>query len=125
MIDGIKNIGSVIDVDLNKSTVVKKLELNVEKESLIKNDSTTDNKQDSENKVSDFSNIVKNISSVVNNDNIALQFSKDEDTEKLILKVIDSETKEVIHQYPADVSLQIAKIVSENLEPGIITNAKV
>ena len=81
-------------------------------------------KQPEEQKLSDFSGLSQRISDLMNDQDIMFQFSMDKSTKKMILKLIDSETKEVIQQYPPDIALKIARIVANSLEKGFVTNAK-
>jgi flagellar protein FlaG len=46
----------------------------------------------------------------------ALQFSVDKEAGKFVVKVMDTETKEVIKQFPSDKILAIAKALSEAME---------
>jgi flagellar protein FlaG len=52
---------------------------------------------------------VSQISDFVQNFQRDLVFSVDEDSERLVVKVIDSETQEVIRQIPSEEMLRIAK----------------
>jgi flagellar protein FlaG len=65
------------------------------------------------------------LNNLLKDENLTLEFKKDDDTQKMIMKLIDNETEEVIKQYPPEVSLQIAKMVSTILEKNGITNVKV
>jgi flagellar protein FlaG len=46
----------------------------------------------------------------------ALQFSVDKDAGKLVVKVMDTETKEVIKQFPSERVLAIARALSEAMD---------
>lgn len=81
-------------------------------------------KQPEQQKLADFSGLSQRISDLMNDQDIMFQFSMDKTTKKMILKLIDSETKEVIQQYPPDIALKIARIVANTLERGFVTNAK-
>jgi flagellar protein FlaG len=52
---------------------------------------------------------VSQISDFVQNFQRDLLFSIDEDSDRLVVKVVDSETQEVIRQIPSEESLRIAK----------------
>ena len=52
---------------------------------------------------------VSQISDFVQNFQRDLLFSIDEDSERLVVKVVDSETQEVIRQIPSEETLRIAK----------------
>jgi flagellar protein FlaG len=77
------------------------------------------------NKQANFNDLAKKIRSILNDDNLTVEFSLDKETKKMIMKVIDSDTKEVIKQYPPDITLKIARIVAGTLDQGQVTNAKV
>jgi flagellar protein FlaG len=49
-----------------------------------------------------------------------LQFSVDDESGKTVIKVIDSESKEVIRQIPEEVLLQIAQSIEESLEGALL-----
>ena len=52
---------------------------------------------------------VSQISEFVQNFQRDLRFSIDEDSDRLVVKVVDSETQEVIRQIPSEETLRIAK----------------
>jgi len=62
------------------------------------------------------------INEAMKEENLKIEFSKDEETKKMILKLIDIETQEVVHQYPPEITLKIARIVANTLEQGSLTN---
>lgn len=75
-------------------------------------------------KITDFSQLSQKAEAALDDANLAVEFTLDKETKKMIMKLIDSETKEVIHQYPPDIALKIARIVANSLETGNVTNAK-
>jgi uncharacterized FlaG/YvyC family protein len=77
------------------------------------------------NKTADFSELSNQLHSMLDNQDLQVQFSMDKESKKMIMQVIDSKTKEVVQQFPPEVSLKIARIVSNSLETGHVTNAKV
>ncbi len=76
-------------------------------------------------KVVDYSELSKKLQEIIGAPNTYFEFSLDADTKKLVIKVINADTKEVVQQYPPEVALKIAKIVSQRLEAGQLTNAVV
>jgi flagellar protein FlaG len=62
------------------------------------------------------------INEAMKEENLKIEFSKDEETKRMILKLIDKETQEVVHQYPPEITLKIARIVANTLEQGSLTN---
>lgn len=69
-----------------------------------------------------FENEVKNF---LKENNLSIEFAIDEETKKMVMKLIDEETKEIVKQFPSDLSLHIARILSQTLETGNITNIKI
>lgn len=69
-----------------------------------------------------YKDLAEKIGELIDNQNVAIEFSQDDTTKKMIMKVIDNETKEVIKQFPPEITLKIARIVAES---GQLTNAKV
>lgn len=74
-----------------------------------------DNSQTGESQISrqDVANAVKATNEFVGSINDALQFSIDDDTGKTIVKVIDSNTQEVIKQIPSEEMIAIAKALDK------------
>lgn len=74
-----------------------------------------DDSQTAVNQVSreDVNNAVKATNEFVGSINDALQFSIDDETGKTIVKVIDSNTKEVIKQIPSEEMIAIAKALDK------------
>jgi uncharacterized FlaG/YvyC family protein len=63
----------------------------------------------------DFKELASKLKSIVEDDNVSFDFSLDKDTKKIILKLINSTTKEIIQQYPPEISLKIARMVAASL----------
>lgn len=87
-----------------------------------KNQSENEAKQE---KSVDYNEFAKKLGTLLDNQDLLFEFSKDKETEKMILKIIDKETEEIIRQFPPEVSLKIARIVANSIEGGVLTNAKV
>lgn len=78
------------------------------------------------NKVStDLKELGEKLKDLIKENDVYLEFKIDKETNKMILRVIDNETKEVIQQLPTEVALQIARIISNIEGQGQIANAKV
>lgn len=128
MVESINAVGvnspSNIDLNRNKSKIEKQ---NIE-ERQIKSDVNSDlkslNNNSSEAKV-DFNAIQRELSDTLKDDNVSLEFSIDDETNKRVIKFIDVETEEIVKQFPPEVSLKIAKLVSKYKDQGFIINAKV
>ncbi len=72
----------------------------------------------------DFTVISKRLQEMLSN-NTSVQFSIDDVTKKIVLKILDSETNEVIRQIPAEESLKIAQFITRSFEQGQVTDAKI
>lgn len=66
-------------------------------------------KADDQKSVQQVESAVSKISDFVQNFQRDLQFSVDKDSDRLVVKVVDSETQEVIRQIPSEEALRIAK----------------
>ena len=73
----------------------------------------------------DLNDYTDTINDTLKEENLAIEFSKDKDTNKMILKLIDKETQEVVQQYPPEIALKIARIVANTLERGSLTNVQI
>ncbi|HYF04319.1 MAG TPA: flagellar protein FlaG [Patescibacteria group bacterium] len=73
----------------------------------------------------EFDILAEKIKSFLELDNVHIQFSRDEESSKMVLKLIDTETKEVIRQIPEETVLEIARFISKKLDQGYLTDAKV
>lgn len=62
------------------------------------------------------------INETLKSENLEIEFSKDDELDRMILKLIDKETQEVVHQYPPEITLKIARIVANSMEEGNLTN---
>jgi len=73
----------------------------------------------------DSNSIESKVSDLLEEDTLKAKFSIDEDTNKMILTIVDRKTDEVVKQYPPEVSLKIARMVSEMIENNSVTDARV
>jgi len=89
-----------------------------------KNSNQNPNVKIEKQKIADFSDLSQKVSEIIDENNVVFKFTIDQSTKKMILKLIDSETKEVLQQFPPDIALKIARIVANQLEKGNVTNAK-
>ncbi|MGB9701272.1 MAG: flagellar protein FlaG [Candidatus Kapaibacteriota bacterium] len=72
-----------------------------------------------------YLDLADNIKSLLGENNVSLEFKVDDSTKKMVLQIIDSNTKEVIQQVPPEIALKIARFVADQLGNGQVTNAKV
>lgn len=73
----------------------------------------------------DLSEMGEKLKEIIEDTNVFLEFKIDKETNRMILRLIDNETKEVIQQYPTELALKIARIISQISGSGQIANAKV
>lgn len=73
----------------------------------------------------DANKIETEITKLLEEDSLEAQFSTDKETERLILKIINKETEEVVRQYPSEVSLKIARMVSNMIDNNSVTDVRV
>ncbi len=76
------------------------------------------------NKVS-YDELARTLKEIINDDNTLLEFKIDKETNKMVLKIIDSQSNEVIRQIPPEIALKISRLVAEILGNGQVTDAKV
>lgn len=80
--------------------------------------------EENANKVS-FDELANTLKEILNEQNLTLEFKLDEDTNKMVLKIIDSQSNEVIRQIPPEIALRISKLVAEILGNGQVADAKI
>jgi flagellar protein FlaG len=123
VIDGFRELEKDFDLTNNRQSNVG-INAPVNKKDATEKISDTLKKSDSKNEVNfeDFSNKLKNF---LKDGNLQVEFSIDKELNKLVMKVINNETKEVIRQIPPDITLKIARMVTSILGNGQLTNATV
>lgn len=137
MLNNVQSLPSVISKTYNEPVVSR--DKNAETNSLWVNNSnlfadqvvansgfkSIFRKEKPEEKKPDYSKIADKLQSLVGEESVSFEITKDKDTNKMIIKVIDNNTKEVLQQYPPEITLKIARIVASSMESGILTNAKI
>ena len=83
------------------------------------------NKERTQYSQKDISLFEEKLNTIVAEDDLSMKFSIDQETKKMILKVYDNETKEIVQQFPPEITLKIARIVARTLEQDNLTDAKV
>ncbi len=111
-----------------------KSELNSERSGYGAVNSNSKDKESRENEIGkeeqkppkpDINVLGEKLQKLLSDTNVALEFKIDEETNKMILRLIDNETKEVLQQFPPELALKIARIISSIEGKGQIANAKV
>jgi len=74
----------------------------------------------------DFNKLSERLQTIFNSPDTALRFSIDNDTKKIILKIVNSATNEVLQQIPSELALQLSKFISSTLEQqGQVTDSTI
>ena len=71
-------------------------------------------------KESELNQAISQINNFVQQIQRDLQFSVDEETGRTVIKVIDSESKEVVRQIPEEKLLEVARSIEETLEGNLL-----
>ena len=102
-----------------------KVNLTSEKNEVNKDSSAPAEKSNNNNNV-DYSKLADMIKETIGEESSDIQFTLDEESEKMIIRIVDNQTNEVVRQLPPELTLKIAKIVSEMMDTqGQVTNATV
>jgi flagellar protein FlaG len=81
---------------------------------------------DEQSKNVDYSKLAEIVRTTIGSENVSIEFTKDKETDRMIMQIIDTKTDEIIRQFPPEITLKIAKIVAKLLETtGQVTNAQV
>lgn len=67
----------------------------------------------------------KKLQDTLKDNNLMIEFSEDRELNKMIIKMVDTDTKEIVRQIPPDVALKVARIVTQTFGMGQIADAKV
>lgn len=73
----------------------------------------------------DYGALAEKIKELVGAKNIDVKFDRDTDTKIMIMKFVNSDTQDVLKQFPAEVSIKIVKMIAQLTSHGAITDAKV
>ncbi len=74
----------------------------------------------------DFNKLSERLQRIFNTPDTALRFSIDNDTNKIILKIVNSTTNEVVQQIPTELALQLSKFIASTLEQqGQVTDSTI
>ncbi len=72
----------------------------------------------------DFSKIAEELQQVLAKDRM-VQFMIDKATKKIVLRIIDTETQDVIAQLPPEQSLKIAQYILGKVREGLVADARI
>lgn len=121
----IKSIGNSESINLNFDSILSKLsDKNFSAED-HKNDKVEKQSNDEFKRTFDTNTLENEISKVLDDNSLVAQFSTDKDTDKLILKIINKDTDEVVRQYPPESSLKIARIVDKLIKDNSLADVHI
>ncbi len=114
------------ETKLSQDAKLPKENESLAKEPVNAENSKTKQKEDSNPQVSDFSELAEKLQRNFGDENVAFEITIDKETSKMILKLVDTKTDEVIRQFPPEITLKIARMIAayENSN-GQLANAKV
>jgi len=67
--------------------------------------------------------VVESLNRTLKQSNKNLEFSVDTDTKKVLVKLVDTETGDVIRQFPSEEALAISRAI-ENIQKGLLLKQK-
>jgi flagellar protein FlaG len=111
-----------IDIELSKRPKVDKMKIEQE---TPKEKAKVESSKDKLFNQDSIDNLNKEIKSIMDGNNLFVEFRFEKEANQLIMKLIDEETKEVVRQVPAEVMLKIARIISSQIGTGALADAKV
>lgn len=92
-------------------------------------DSTRDSKIKKDKEINDhkinYSSLSEKIQNLIDEDNLDVKFDKDKDTNIMVMKFVDKETKDTVKQFPPEITIKVAKMVAFLTENGAIADATV
>jgi|GEM_PF-1729802 len=128
MIDSINNISTNLSATFeklkNSDNFRREEKLADYKISQIKQQEIKSDQENTKKKV-DYSVLENGLKELLSDTNMSIEFSLDKESKQMIMRVVDEETDEVIKQFPTDLTLKIARIISQAIENGRITNVQV
>lgn len=128
MINAVTGVQAIV---INTTENVKTDENLLQKEQADRNSAATQRKATevkdlgSPERKLNYNDLANSIQSLLGEQNIALEFKMDDSTNKMILRIVDSNTKEVIQQVPPEIALKVAKFVADQLGNGQVADATI
>jgi flagellar protein FlaG len=116
MLDALKNVTSASASQMGQSSRSNEA-ADIKAQAQQKN--VAERRQPSEEQVK---SAVEDLNNALQNLNVKRQFEVDKEVDKVIVKVIDSEQKEVIRQIPSEEALKLSKNVREMI--GLLFDSK-
>lgn len=121
----IESIGNSESVSSNFDNLLSNLEKGNTPEVEAKAAKTNKQTSDEFQRTFEPSKIEDEIAKQLEDETLIAKFSTDKETDKLILKIINAETEEVVRQYPPEVSLKIARIVNNMIKSNSVADVRI
>ncbi len=102
--------------------------LDLKSASLIKEkdkEKVDNEKNGEESPVINYGEITDKINNLIQDQNRSIEFSLDNDSKQMVMKVMDKKTNKVVQQIPPETTLKLAKMVASILDKGLVANATV
>lgn len=126
VVDTFRELQSEIERNSNSDFLKAQENLQTRKENSTKEQkSESINRKESSNELPKYEQLASKLKDLLSDNDMTLEFSLDKDTNEMILKIIDSSTKEVVRQLPPELTLKIAKYVANMMGSGSLTNARI
>lgn len=111
----------------NRTTLTnEQLQEASKKENIQKINQQNEKRERNEVNLKDFEKLSDKLNELLKSENLAIEFSIDKDTKKMIMKIIDNNTKEILQQIPPEIAIKIARIVARTLaENSQIADTKI
>ncbi len=97
---------------------------NISAKEEIKNISEMTSKKEEDDRVS-YERLGNKLKEIAEINEVHFEFVLDKDNDKMLIRIIDDSTKEVINQIPSEMTLKIAKMLDEMLGRGQIADATI
>ncbi|MDX9791825.1 MAG: flagellar protein FlaG [Candidatus Kapabacteria bacterium] len=117
-----------IDIELDEKQAVEIGRASFTRNKETKNESSLTSKAEIKEKKfnqDSVDELNKELKSILDGNQLNVEFKFEKEANQLIMKLIDVETDEVVRQVPPDIMLKIARIVSSQLGSGALADAKV
>ena len=133
VINGLYELSAQVDrnaVGKNKQQDNKSEQINrnkdKNKEDLSLNPPSPEESKDKkdDNKV-DFNDLAAKLKNMLKDTDLAIEFTYDDEVNKMIMKLIDEKKDEVVKQFPPEIAIKIARIVASTLGNGQVTDARI
>lgn len=115
---------SPIDNSVIRKVIEDEIKEANKKVDIKKNDNSELSKTEDKDFKPNYTVLKDKLKEIMADESMDIRFTKDEGSNKMIMQLVDIETKEIIKQFPPEITLKIARMVASSTEQGLISNAK-